>query len=85
MIVLSKPNNHRFHRIAEEIRWVERKKDGSIKNIHLDSPKINHTLILSPYQPENTYQTSPITEIIVNTRELIHFKTTNDEYKLQYF
>lgn len=85
MIVLSKPNNPKFHRIAEEIRWVERKKDGTIKKIHLDDPKVNHTLILSPYQPEDTYQTSAITEIIVNTRTLIHFKTIDSEYKLQYF
>lgn len=85
MVVLSKPNNDKFHRIAEDIRWVERKENGKIEKIHEDNPQIGFTLILSPYQPENTYQTKAITEVIVNTRTLVHFKTIDSEYKLQYF
>ena len=85
MIVLSKPNNEKFHRITEDIRWVERKEDGTIKEIHEDNPQVGFTLIISPYQPENTYQTKTITEIIENTRTLVHFKTIDSEYKLKYF
>jgi len=43
-------------RITETIRWVERKKDGTIKEIHEDNPQVGFTLIISPYQPENTFQ-----------------------------
>ena len=72
-------------RITETIRWVERKEDGTIKEIHEDNPQIGFTLIISPYHPENTYQTKTITEIIENTRTLVHFKTIDSEYKLKYF
>lgn len=85
MIVLSKPNNDKFHRIADVIRWVERRDDGTVKEVHEDNPQVGFTLTLSPYQPEITYQTKTITEIIENTRTLVHFKTIDSEYKLKYF
>jgi hypothetical protein len=85
MMILSKPNNEKFIRIAETIRWVERREDGVIKEVHEDNPQVGFTLIISPYQPENTYQTKTITEIIINTRILVHFKIIDSEYKLKYF
>jgi hypothetical protein len=85
MMVLSKPNKDKFMRITHDIRWVERKEDGTIKKIHLDKPKVGFTLIISPYQPENTYQTKTITEIISKDETMVHFKTIDSEYKLKYF
>ena len=64
---------------------MERHDNGLIKKIHLDNPKVGYTLIISPYEPDITYQTKPITKIIELTDSVVHFKTTEDEYKLQIF
>lgn len=85
MILLSKPKNPKFQRITKDIRWVERYPDGKIKKVHLDKQKIGFTLIISPYEPNLTYQTKPITKIIEKTKTLIYFQTEDCEYKLQYF
>jgi hypothetical protein len=85
MKMLKKVNDTKFQSVADIIRWVERKKDGTIKKIHEDNPQVGFTLIMAPYIPNATYQTKTITEIIENTRTLVHFKTIDSEYKLKYF
>jgi hypothetical protein len=85
MKMLKKVNDTKFQSVADIIRWVERKKDGTIKKIHEDNPQVGFTLIMAPYIPNATYQTKTITEIIERTDTTIHFKTIDSEYKLNYF
>ena len=81
-MTLTKPHYPSYMIIPQNIRWVERKDDGSIKKIHPNSPKVGFTLIIDPYLPEKTFQTEPITFIIESTDKLVHFRTIKNEYKL---
>jgi hypothetical protein len=85
MKMLKKVNDTKFQSVADTIRWVERKKNGTIKKIHEDNPQVGFTLIMAPYIPNATYQTNPITEIVSKTETSLHFKTIDSEYKLNYF
>ena len=85
MKMLKKVNDTKFQSVADIVRCVERKKNGTIKKIHETNPQVGFTLIMAPYIPNATYQTSPITEILEKTDSFVHFKTIDSEYKLQTF
>ena len=77
---LRKVNNNNWFKSSQEMRWVERDKDGSVIRTHKNNPKTGYTLAMDPY--ENQFQTKPITKIFESTDKIIHFKTEDEEYKL---
>ena len=77
---LRKVNDNNWYIASQEMRWVERDKDGNVVGTHKDNPKVGYTLAIDPY--DNQFQTQPITEIIDLTDKIIHFKTKDEEYKL---
>ena len=77
---LRKVNDNNWFKSSQEIRWVERDKDGSVVGTHKNNPKVGYTLAIDPY--ENQFQTKPITKIFESTDKVIHFKTEDEEYKL---
>ncbi len=83
--ILTNVNNPKFKAMAYGLKWIERNKDGKIISKHDSNPKIGFTLVMAPFTPSSTYITKPITEIIEKTDEFIHFKTEDNEYKLQTF
>lgn len=45
-------------------------------------PKVGMSLLMSPFNFFFTWQTTPITEIIEERKDYLHFKTKNSEYEL---
>jgi hypothetical protein len=66
---------------SEKIIWLEFNEDGTFKSKH-DEPAIGRSLLMSPFNQFFTWQTTPITEIIENTADVIKFKTENSIYTL---
>tara|TARA_R110001606_G_scaffold381870_1_gene543331 strand:+ start:1315 stop:1602 length:288 start_codon:yes stop_codon:yes gene_type:complete len=80
MIELTKVNNENWSKQSTDLRWVERREDGSVAGTHISNPKIGYTLAIDPYG--NQFQTEPITHILESTDKIVHFKTSKEEYKL---
>ena len=66
---------------SEKITWIEWNEDRTFKSKH-DEPAIGRSLLMSPFNQFFTWQTTPITEIIENTADVIKFKTENSVYIL---
>ena len=77
---LRKVNDNNWYIASQEMRWVERDKDGKVIGTYKDNPKVGYTLAIDPY--EDQFQTKPITKIFESTDKIIHFKTEDEEYKL---
>jgi len=67
---------------SSKILWIEWNEDGTFKDKH-DTPEIDRSLIMSPFNQFFTWQTTTITELIEVTDDLIRFKTRNSEYELR--
>jgi hypothetical protein len=67
---------------SSKILWIEWNEDGTFKDKH-DTPEIERSLIMSPFNQFFTWQTTTITELIEATDDLIRFKTRNSEYELR--
>lgn len=72
--------NDRLLFYSEEIAWVEW-EDEHFKSF-TDTPELGKSLILGPLNECFTWLTTPLTEIIEESEEKIHFKTKNSEYIL---
>ena len=66
---------------SAEVFWIEWNGDGAFK-AEFESPDINRSLLMSPFNDFFTWQTTPITEIIEQKKNYIKFKTKNSIYKL---
>jgi hypothetical protein len=66
---------------SDKIFWLEFNENGSFKSKH-DEPLLNRSLIMSPFNPNFTWQCTVITELIEQRDDYIHFKTKNSEYEL---
>lgn len=66
---------------SEKIIWLEFNEDRTFKSKH-DEPAIGRSLLMSPFNLFFAWQTTPITEIIENTADVIKFKTENSVYTL---
>ena len=68
---------------APKILWLEFNENGTFKE-SFHNPQIGLSLLLSPFNEYFTWQTTPITEIIKQKDNYIHFKTENSEYELSF-
>lgn len=68
---------------SKDIMWIEWNKDGTFKEKH-NKPAIGHSLIMSPFNQFFTWQTTPITKIVVATADVFYlkFETKNSIYTL---
>lgn len=66
---------------SNQIFWLEFNENGSFKSKH-DEPLLNRSLIMSPFSPNFTWQTTEIVELIEVKENYIKFKTQNSEYEL---
>jgi hypothetical protein len=64
-----------------DVTWLEFKEDGFFKARH-DEPAIGRSLLMSPFSPFFTWQTTVITEIVEQREGYIKFKTENSNYEL---
>jgi hypothetical protein len=63
------------------VTWIEWDEDGRAKAMH-DNIAIGRSLIMSPFNEAFTWQTTPVTEIIVQEENFIKFNTKNSTYSL---
>jgi hypothetical protein len=66
---------------ANDISWVEWDERGSFKELH-NEPKVGYSAILGPRSISYSWLTTPITEILEQREDYLHFKTENSEYEL---
>jgi hypothetical protein len=66
---------------SKEILWLEFDEKGNFKEKH-DEPAIGRGLLMSPFNPYFTWQTTSITEIYEQKENYLKFKTGNSVYEL---
>ena len=64
-----------------DVKWLEFGEDGKYK---ADFPQVavGRSLLMSPFGPSFTWQTTPVTEIVEQREDYIKFKTENSNYEL---
>jgi len=63
--------------------WIEFDEEGKFKESHKE-PAVGRSLLMSPFNPFFTWQTTLVTEIIENTKGFIKFRTENSLYEFYY-
>jgi hypothetical protein len=64
-----------------DVCWLEFKEDGTYKATH-DEIAVDLSLLMSPFGPTFTWQTTPVIEIIEKQDNYIKFITKNSNYEL---
>jgi hypothetical protein len=66
---------------SRDIKWLEFGEDGRYK-ADFSQIAVGRSLLMSPFGPSFTWQTTPVTEIIEKRHKYIKFKTENSNYEL---
>lgn len=66
---------------SEKIMWVEWNDEGRFKE-KFDDIAVGRSLIMSPFSPSFTWQTTTVTEVIADREGYKEFKTENSHYRL---
>jgi len=69
---------------SRAIKWLEFNEDGRYK-ADFEDIAVNRSLLMSPFGPSFTWQTTPVTEIVEQREDYIKFKTKNSTYELFVF
>jgi hypothetical protein len=88
--IYGKEQDHKYKLVRErdgltktsvDVKWLEFGEDGRYK---ADFPDIavDRSLLMSPFGPSFTWQTTPVTEIVEQREDYIKFKTENSNYEL---
>lgn len=64
-----------------DVTWLEWNENGQFKARH-DDPALGRSLLMSPFSPFFTWQTTDVTEIVEQTDDYIKFRTKNSVYEL---
>jgi hypothetical protein len=70
-----------LERESEDITWVEWDESGRFKAKY-DTPDIDRSLIMSPFNIFFTWQTTGVTEVVEQREGYVKFKTRNSVYEL---
>lgn len=88
--IYGKEEDHKYKLVRERdnltktsvgVKWLEFGEDGRYK---ADYPEVavGRSLLMSPFGPSFTWQTTPVTEIVEQREDYIKFKTENSNYEL---
>ena len=88
--IYGKEEEHKYKLVRERdnltktsagVKWLEFDENGRYK---ADFPQIavGRSLIMSPFGPSFTWQTTPVVEIVEQREDYIKFKTENSNYEL---
>lgn len=80
---LIKVGDESFQKHSKDTKWIEFDDNDRGKTLN-DKPMIGCSLIMSPFNLSYIWMTTPLTEIIEERDNYIHFKTKNSEYILHY-
>jgi selenocysteine lyase/cysteine desulfurase len=88
--IFGKELEHKYKLIRErdyltktsvDVKWLEFDEDGKYK-ADFEEIAVDRSLIMSPFGPHFTWQTTPVTEIVEQREDYIKFKTENSTYEL---
>jgi len=88
--IYGKQQEHKYKLVRErdgltktsvDVKWLEFGEDGRYK---ADFPQVavGRSLLMSPFGPSFTWQTTPVTEIVEQREDYIKFNTENSSYEL---
>ena len=63
------------------VKWLEFGEDGRYK-ADFEDIAVGRSLLMSPFGPSFTWQTTPVTEIVEQREDYIKFRTENSNYEL---
>lgn len=63
------------------VKWLEFNEDGRYK-ADFEDIAVGRSLLMSPFSPSFTWQTTPVTEIVEQREDYIKFRTENSSYEL---
>ena len=66
---------------SKGVKWIEWAEDGTFKE-QFEEVAIGRSLLMSPFNPSFTWQTTTVTEIVEQRDDYIKFKTGNSNYEL---
>jgi len=66
---------------SKGVKWIEWNEDRTFKE-QFEEASIGRSLIMSPFNPSFTWQTTTVTEIVEQREDYIKFKTGNSNYEL---
>ena len=64
-----------------DVTWIEFDEGGYFKTRH-NEPAVGRSLLMAPFSPFFTWQTTVVTEIVEQREDYIKFKTENSNYEL---
>jgi len=64
-----------------DVKWLEFDEDGKFKQDFADIA-VGRSLLMSPFGPTFTWQTTPVVEIVEKRHKYIKFRTENSNYEL---
>ena len=66
---------------SKGVKWLEWEEDRTFKE-QFEEVAIGRSLLMSPFNPSFTWQTTTVTEIVEQREDYIKFKTGNSNYEL---
>ena len=88
--IFGKEEDHRYKLVRErdnltktsrDVKWLEFDEDGRYKADFKDIA-VGRSLLMSPFGPSFTWQTTLVTEIVEQREDYIKFNTENSVYEL---
>ena len=88
--IYGKESEHKYKLVRErdqltktsrDVKWLEFDEDGRYKADFKDIA-VGRSLLMSPFGPSFTWQTTLVTEIVEKRHRYIKFKTENSNYEL---
>jgi len=88
--IYGKEEDHKYKLVRERdgltktsvnVKWLEFGEDGRYK-ADFSQVVVGRSLLMSPFGPSFTWQTTPVTEIIEQREDYLKFNTENSVYEL---
>jgi len=88
--IYGKEEEHKYKLVRErdqltktsrDVKWLEFGEDGRYK-ADFSQIAVGRSLLMSPFGPSFTWQTTPVVEIVEKRHKYVKFKTENSNYEL---
>jgi len=70
-----------LNKTSRNVKWLEFGEDGRYK-ADFEDITVGRSLLMSPFGPSFTWQTTTVTEIVEQRNDYVKFKTKNSTYEL---
>jgi hypothetical protein len=88
--IYGKEEEHKYKLVRErdqltktsrDVKWLEFDENGRYK-ADFSQIAVGRSLLMSPFGPSFTWQTTPVVEIVEKRHKYVKFKTENSNYEL---